>query len=739
MRPAGLVLALALCGVVRGEGVRDLKVVCDRAPDCSSLESIVATVTRDCKTDDERAIAIYNFCRFIGYHLAYPNEPGGVSALKLIHVYGWSLCGGQHTMLAALWEKAGYPWRYRGWSNPGHTTVEAFYGGRWHYLDTFLKFYAWRPDPQFPGGRTIASQEDIRAQPALATEAFEIDSARKVLYQKGDRFEMRGEKANWTAPAFLLCGDDMDGVISGIRSSNNSGSPRGWGPIIFDDPGYSTAVNLRPGCSLTLDWDRIEGAWYFAGSKTPPRHSCGDKDYRNCPAIGPLLEPYHEKDPQRTWSNGVLSFRPMIGEGVLASLDQAENVTVVGSRLQPKAGGEASFVVPMASPYVVAKASAKIAGEDARLDVSLDGKKWQPFQGNDLSAAVAGRYCYWVRVRFQKPIAGIDLTSIVQHNQEALPYLAPGKNTIAVTAGGEPLGKNRVAITYAYYPGYRTVPPEDLCEQGAEIARAHNAQWAEKPVVVQRVFDRLPATFEIVVPTPKGKYPAYPRMAFLRREVLAPGQKPIDVPVPPSDPKVGADQTLATLPSPWLMGTQPPAAAPPARPTRTISLAPTKISHVSMKGEVFDHRFIKWMKDNSDAWVLLAAFDPAKLPEKKQLASAKLVFYVEEAHEKAPMEVAAVPLAAMFEPGQPFDFAKLGRPIASTVVAKGGGPDVRLSPPRRYEIDVTREVRGWIGSRESRGLGLRIVPNKGVDDGWTVRFTPDREKPVELEIAVYAQ
>jgi hypothetical protein len=29
---------------------------------------------------------------------------------------------------------------------------------------------------------------------------------------------------------------------------------------------------------------------------------------------------------------------------------------------------------------------------------------------------------------------------------------------------------------------------------------------------------------------------------------------------------------------------------------------------------------------------------------------------------------------------------------------------------------------------------LRSVPNRGVDDGWTVRFTPDREKPVELEI-----
>lgn len=62
--------------------------------------------------------------------------------------------------MAALWEAAGYKWRYRGWRRPGHTTVEVHYGGRWHYLDTFLKFYTWTPDPQSPGGRTIASQED---------------------------------------------------------------------------------------------------------------------------------------------------------------------------------------------------------------------------------------------------------------------------------------------------------------------------------------------------------------------------------------------------------------------------------------------------------------------------------------------------------------------------------------------------------------------------------------------------
>ena len=103
------------------EPIRTIGIVNDRAPDCSSLQSIVDSVTRGCKTDDERAIALYNFCRYDHYHLAYPSESGGVSALKFINVYGWGLCGGQHTVMAALWEKAGFNWRFRGWSSPGHT------------------------------------------------------------------------------------------------------------------------------------------------------------------------------------------------------------------------------------------------------------------------------------------------------------------------------------------------------------------------------------------------------------------------------------------------------------------------------------------------------------------------------------------------------------------------------------------------------------------------------------------
>ena len=743
MKSSLAVFVLAACAFALSSAgaapLEDIKITSDRAPDCSSLEALVASVTRDCKTDDERAIAIYNACYYLYYHHAYPNEPGEVGALKMLNVYGWSLCGGEHTVLAALFEKAGFKWRYRGWSNPGHTTVECFYGGRWHYLDTFLRFYAWMPDPATPGRRTIAGQDDIKANPALVTDAFVTDAARAVAYHKDDRFEMIGDKANWTAPAFMLCGDSLAGVLTGIASSSVSGSPRGWAGIKFDEPEYSTAVNLDAGYALTLDWDKLADSFYFRGMKRGATHTCGDKDYRNDPATGPLLEPYAKKEAARSWSNGTLVFHPDLRtDAVLAPLRHADNVAWENGALIAKdAARPGKFIIEMASPYVVAKSAGKITSADARAEISTDGKTWAAANLADFTASVAGSYRYQVRVTFTKPITAFELTSIVEHNQEALPYLAPGKNSIAITvAKPEALGKNRLVVTYAYSPGSRSATPEEILERGAEISRAHYASWADTPIVVQKVIEHFPATIEIPVPTPAGKQPVYPRMLFLRREVLAPGQPPMPVPAPATTPAVGANETLAALPSPWLIGARAPAARVEI-PTKSLTLPLARVSYVNMAGEVFTHRFVRWPKENTDATIMLIGADGLTLPAARELASAKLVFYVAECHDKADMQAAAVALKAPFETGKPYAFTNLGETLGTAIIKKSSGENARFDPPLRYEIDVTKTVRAWAGGEKSNGLALRIVPNRAVDEGWTVRFTPDEKKLPELIVTTY--
>ena len=90
----GFAMVATAAGPVPDGQVKQIKVVNDKAPDCTTLKSIVETVTRGCKTNDEKAIAIYNFMRLTHYHRAYPNESTEIPVLKEINCYGWSLCGG---------------------------------------------------------------------------------------------------------------------------------------------------------------------------------------------------------------------------------------------------------------------------------------------------------------------------------------------------------------------------------------------------------------------------------------------------------------------------------------------------------------------------------------------------------------------------------------------------------------------------------------------------------------------
>ena len=236
------------------------------------------------------------------------------------------------------------------------------------------------PDPTAPGGRTIAGEMDIKANPGLVTDGLEFDKSRGVWYHKGNKFENVGDKANWTAPSFLVCGDDPPGIITGIKSSSRSGSPEGWAGLQFDSPGYTTDVNLAPGQSLTLTWDAVPGDSWWNGRKYIPGHGCGDKDYRNCPVIGPIMEPYNRSGGmKRSWANGTLVYAPDFrGEQALADLAAKDNVKVAGGKLVPTdASKPASITVALQSPYIMSRGKGSAEGV-TKAEISVD------FRGQDV-------------------------------------------------------------------------------------------------------------------------------------------------------------------------------------------------------------------------------------------------------------------------------------------------------------------------------------------------------------------
>lgn len=725
--------------------VRQIRVQPDQAPDCTSLKTMAESVTRGCTNNDQKAIAIYNFMQLTHYHRQYPSEPGGLPVLKEIQCYGWSLCGGLHAEQSALWRELGWDWRFVGWD--GHTTVEAKYDGRWHYLDVFLKFYAWMPDGA--GGRTIAGEDDLNSNAqSLIQDAFLLDEGRRCVYRKDNPFVMNERKANWRAPAFLGCGDDISGVIGGLKTHRGRDRSEGWGGIQHSSGGYSPEVNLAPGFSLENTWDPVPDAWYWAGQKIAPAHTCGGhKDTRNDPGIGLVLEPYINSKPARSYGNGLLSFAADFStDAVLASFAGAENVRHVDGALRPaEAARPGSVLLSLASPYILTKARSEAVGADV-MEISVDGgRTFKAVDPRDFAEAVKGQVAALLKVTFTKSLSALKVEAVVQNNPGALPYLSPGRNRIAVSvADPAALARNQLAVTYAYRLGSRAKSFEQLCDQGKEIARQHDATWTDTITCVRKTFSAqdLPATFEIDCPTPRGRYPVYPRMLFVRREVIAPGSSPHALPAGAVAAKIGPEEGLASLPDPFLVGAEPPPAIRP-RAVRTMRFPLSYVQYVNDRGEVRHEGTLRWPKNRGEegtvvAGAILLTGELKGLPA-SGLAAARLMVPVTRGHEKAAARLGAVWLKHPVEPGRAGEVKALVEPVATAVIPRQpeGAPEYR--PARVFPLDVTRAVKA-LAAGESRfhGLALRVVPDRGTDEGWTVRCDISPTDPICLEVDFFA-
>ncbi len=725
--------------------VQQIKVLPDQAPDCTSLKTIAESVTRGCHNNDAKAIAIYNFMQLTHYHRQYPSEPGGLPVLKEIHCFGWSLCGGLHAEQSALWRELGWDWRFVGWN--GHTTVEAQYDDRWHDLDVFLKFYGWMPDGK--GGRTIAGEDDLNnnAQ-SLIQNAFFLDEGRRCVYAKDNPFVMNGDKANWRAPEFLACGDTIADVIGGLKTHRGRDRSPGWAGIVHTNKGYSADVNLAPGFSLENTWDPIPDAWSWAGQKTAPAHTCGGhKDTRNDPGFGLILEPYVNSKPARSYANGTLTFAPdFSSDALLKSFASTENVKYSAKTLVPvESGKPAIVVINLASPYVITKASGEGTGAD-KVEVSIDaGKTYKAADLKDFTAIVKDRVAALVKITFSEALKSLKLQATIQNNPGALPYLSPGKNMVTVSAAdAQALGENKLAVTYAYRLGYRTKSFEQLCDQGKEIAKQHDAKWSDTLTCVQKVFTvkDLPATFEIDCPTPKGRYPVYPRMMFLRREVLTASAKPLPMPTGAVEAKVGPDEELASLPNPFLVGTEPPPTIK-ARAVKTTQIPLTFVQYVDEKKEVSPKGTLRWPKNRGEDGKVLASAviingELKDLPT-KGLAAARLFIPVTQAHNKAPAKLGVAFLKQPVAPNTPCDVKALPEPAATTILPKQPEATPEYKPAKPFVFDITRPIKAIAsGEMKFNGLALRIVPDRGIDDGWTVRCDISPTDKLYLEIDQYA-
>ena len=461
--------------------VQGFNVTTDKTIDHSSLETIVQQVIEraGARSNDEKAIALYEYLHGTIFHRACPTEqkPQTVGPLKSLNVYGWGLCGSQHTVMKALYETAGFKCRYVGWSDPGHSTIEVFYDDRWHYLDVFLKCYFWTMDKSH-----LASQEEIAAEPSIVLNAV---------------------KEGRAARQHLCCGDSEKGVLSGIRSRKVQGDSKGWANVTWRDENYSPALRLPTGASLRLEW-KGEGD-LFAVSGYKPEHTCGTRDFHSDPALGPLLEHYGT----RNWSNGRFNYAPDFSRASDLVDIQLTNANATGGKLLAHGKGLAIFSLPLPYAYVTAKVNAAFANGAGQLSLSTDGgQTWKPCANGDLSALVKQKYDVRLKAEFAGELTKFELNAVVEHNRGAQPYLVQGKNRVTVSTADNQLPPNTtLLVSYSF-------------QEATSFGAQKRSRWNGKDLVysetkrITKEITQLPFTFDLDV----GGSTA-PKMLALERKV----------------------------------------------------------------------------------------------------------------------------------------------------------------------------------------------------------------------------
>ncbi|MFH1024920.1 MAG: hypothetical protein V1809_16185 [Planctomycetota bacterium] len=502
---AALGIALMSGGVFAA--VDAVKVTTDKTVDSSSLETIVGDVIRlsGARTNDEKAIALYDYLHGIIFNLQYPVETGQtVGPLKFMNVYGWGLCGSEHTVLKSLFETAGFQCRYRGWSNPGHTTIEVNYDNKWHYFDVFLCCYFWNKEKT-----VIVGQDEVGNDPAIVKDAAAEGRVPKNSY--------------------VCNGDDPNSFVEGCRSSKAyppAKPEEGWSSVTGRDVGYSPLLTLRAGETLRLDWKNVPGMLVSnAKNKNGSRNSL--KCYRNDPVLGPILEHYGS----RAYANGRLAYAPDFAKAADLADVSLVNVKVEKGKLVSSGNGSATFNLNLPYPYALCKATATFEGGDGKVFVSTDGEKtWTdvsspapaPADGapseelktamaagaGDVTPFVRQKYVVSFKAEFSGTLAAFAVNGIVEHNRCVQPFLVNGRNVVTVSTRDNKLPEGTaLVVTYAYQEA--TAPGKRARFEGKDITYGE-----EKKVVKEAT--KLPCTFEMDV---GGNTP--PKMLYVERALMA--------------------------------------------------------------------------------------------------------------------------------------------------------------------------------------------------------------------------
>ena len=198
--------------------------------DWFDIESMATEITRDCTTDEEKAMAIWQWIHWKRFQRS-PHDESSLHPVRAMNGYGYGICGHSSSWTKALCRALGI--KARIWEMAGHTINEVFYDGGWHMLDANVKvFYTARDN------KTVASMEELMKDKWLIE---------RTIHPR-DPWE-RGEDIPWRNRDFAkyITTERDNWINSGYDDQNGRD--------------YNMAFTLKPGETLTRWWEPRLGKW----------------------------------------------------------------------------------------------------------------------------------------------------------------------------------------------------------------------------------------------------------------------------------------------------------------------------------------------------------------------------------------------------------------------------------------------------------------------------------------------
>ena len=401
----------------------------------STLEDVVAEATRGYTSDADRARAIWEFLRRQRFHACtWDGECNDV--LKVLNVYGYTLCGNEAHLINDLWKAAGLTPR-RGYP-VGHVVSEVFYDGDYHLLDSDEHVICLERD-----NKTIASCTDVVRDHDLIK--------RTHTYGIGRREDRKTDEFSASLYSY-----------EGERKGD-----------LGDNTKHSMDLTLRPGESIEFRWDHV-GKEYSAGTVDPT-------DRRNGDGQGSLIR--WGATAYDKLRNGRLCYRPDLG-GPLAERGALEIKSAVfdsdTASIRPSDPKKPATVVwQFRSPYVfvggLATASVHL-GEKASAEwaYSADKANWKSLSAasdsgeSTLTASLDGivstrrqpTYRFWLRLTLSGNalVRDIAFDNDIQTSVLSLPELEAGTNRIVYSDSNS--DDRQVRITHKWLERSAWHPPQ---------------------------------------------------------------------------------------------------------------------------------------------------------------------------------------------------------------------------------------------------------------------------------------